>query len=240
MKNYIYIRCNYKKDELDSSELQKKIDLQKEKIKSAGYSYQKEFMDCEILNSKAEKKNLKLMLDVVKEGDVILIDQYSRLGHNIQDLFNIMNSLKSKNVNLISIQENLNLLSKNGEFTLKVIEDIKKYESTAKKEKTNVILEGIRKAKENGSYKNRKSIPRTELMNFYIDKYLHSNKYEPYKIDDLVKDSGLKKSMACRFIKIRIQELKNSKINETTNEKDKTKLKNYGRNKPSERESKES
>lgn len=218
MKHIVYIRCNLNPSEIDSSEVEKQIHYQRSTIQLAGYSsYVKEFIDCEILNSKAKKTNLNLMLNFVESGDVILIDQYSRLGHKNRDLLNIIHLLQSKNVNLISIKENFNLLSSNGQFTCKIIQDMVEYEDIAFKEKKDMIQQGILKAQKKGRYQNKERIFRTEVINQYIDQYLHSNKYQPYKLEHLVKDTGLSKSTASKFIKLRSNELKNSLLKVKTN-----------------------
>ena len=54
-----------------------------------------------------KREQLQLMLDFVREGDVIYTMDFSRLSRSVSDLLNIIETLDNKGVRLVSLKENL-------------------------------------------------------------------------------------------------------------------------------------
>ena len=101
------------------------------------------------------RPKLQEMLDYVREGDTVYIHDFSRLARNVKDLLNIVEQLKNKGVNLISLKENLDLNSPTGKLQLTMLGAIYEFEREMLKERQ---AEGIAIAKAKGKYKGRKKI----------------------------------------------------------------------------------
>lgn len=101
------------------------------------------------------RPKLKEMLDYVRQGDTIYIQDFSRLARNVKDLLNIVEQLQNKSVNLISIKENLDLNTPAGKLQLTMLGAIYEFERAMLKERQ---AEGIAIAKMKGKYKGRKKI----------------------------------------------------------------------------------
>lgn len=120
----------------------------------------------------AKDKNrpkLQEMLDYVRDGDTIIIHDFSRLARNTKDLLEIVEFLNQKEVNLLSEKENIDTSTPVGKLMLTMIGGIYEFERSNLLERQR---EGIALAKAKGKYKGRKRI---KINNF--DEY-----YEQYRI----------------------------------------------------------
>ena len=107
-----------------------------------------------------KREQLQLMLDFVREGDVIYVMDFSRLSRSVSDLLDIINTLGNKGVRLISLKENFDTDTSLGKLIITVIAAINEFERNNLLERQR---EGIAIAKRDGKYKGRKPL---ELDNF--------------------------------------------------------------------------
>ena len=98
------------------------------------------------------RPELERMLDFLREGDVVLIESISRLARNVKDLLSIVEKLKEKEVQFISVKENIDTNTETGKFCLDLFESLADLEKEEIKERQ---AEGIALAKERGVYKGR-------------------------------------------------------------------------------------
>lgn len=101
------------------------------------------------------RPQLKAMLDYVREGDVVVVSDFSRLARSTKDMLQIVQDLTDKGVGLISMKENLDTDTPQGKFMLTV------FAALAELERATILQrqrEGIDIAKSEGKYKGRKPI----------------------------------------------------------------------------------
>ena len=67
-----------------------------------------------------DRQKLKKMLSFVRSVDVLLIESISRLARSVKDLLNIVEPLKSKHVDLVSLKENFDTATPQGHFMLTI------------------------------------------------------------------------------------------------------------------------
>lgn len=128
--------------------------------------------DCHIdkfFSEKASAKNLdrpqlQEMLKFVREGDVIYIDEFSRLARNLKDLLTVMDELNEKKVKLVSLKEKFDIDTPAGKVMLAVTGAIAQMEREYTLERQR---EGISIAKAAGKYKGRKKIERKDFEKYY-------------------------------------------------------------------------
>lgn len=101
------------------------------------------------------RPKLKKMLDYVREGDKIYIHSIDRLARNTKDLLYIVEMLGDKEVDLISLKDDIDFNSSTGKFMLTILGAVTELERNIMRERQ---LEGIRIAKKQGKYKGRKPI----------------------------------------------------------------------------------
>lgn len=102
------------------------------------------------------RPQLKAMLDYVREGDVVVVSDFSQLARSTKDMLQIVQALADKGVALISIKENLDTDTPQGKFMLTV------FAALAELERETILQrqrEGIEIAKAHGKYKGRSPIP---------------------------------------------------------------------------------
>lgn len=127
------------------------FDSYSEKIK-------KVFID-KLSGKNTDRPQLRAMLDYVREGDVVVVSDFSRLARSTKDMLQIVQELTDKGVDLISLKENVDTNTPQGRFMLTV------FAALAELEKETILQrqrEGIAIAKQQGKYKGRKPIPFNE------------------------------------------------------------------------------
>ena len=67
-----------------------------------------------------ERPQLQEMLRYVREGDTVVVSDFSRLARSTKDMLNIVQELTDKKVSLISLKENINTDTSQGQFMLTV------------------------------------------------------------------------------------------------------------------------
>lgn len=73
-----------------------------------------------ITGKDTNRPELKAMLEFAREGDTLYIESISRLARNTIDFLNLVEQLKSKKVNLISLKESIDTSTPQGQFILSV------------------------------------------------------------------------------------------------------------------------
>lgn len=100
------------------------------------------------------RPQLNAMIDYVREGDTVIVSEYSRLARSTRDLIDIIETLQNKGVTVISMKEKLDTSTPQGEFMLTVFAGIATLERKLMLQRQR---EGIAIAKANGKYKGRQS-----------------------------------------------------------------------------------
>ena len=144
------------------------------------------------------REELKNMLDYVREGDTVVVHDFSRLARSTKDLFEIVELLNLKKVTLISAKENVDSSTPTGKLMLTMIGAINEFERANLLERQK---EGIAIAKAEGKYKGRKEIEVDKKFEEAYKKYLNRelNKTELAKelnvsrptLDKLIKEYNL-------------------------------------------------
>ena len=104
---------------------------------------------------KASGKNIKEMMGFVRAGDMVIVESISRIARNTRDLLSIVSELTEKQVEFVSLKENIDTTTPQGRFMLTV------FGALAELERENILerqREGIAIAKDAGKYKGRKPL----------------------------------------------------------------------------------
>ena len=101
------------------------------------------------------RPQLKAMLDYVREGDVVVVSDFSRLARSTTDMLQIVKELTDKGVALISIKEKVDTDTPQGRFMLTIFAALTELERETILQRQR---EGISIAKKQGKYKGRKPL----------------------------------------------------------------------------------
>lgn len=118
----------------------------------------KVFID-KLSGKNTDRPQLQAMLSYVREGDVVVVSDFSRLARSTRDMLQIVQELTDKGVGLVSLKENVDTDTPQGRFMLTV------FAALAELERETILQrqrEGIALAKQQGKYKGRNPLPFNE------------------------------------------------------------------------------
>lgn len=115
---------------------------------------EKVFME-KISGKNLNRPQLKSMMDFVREGDVVVVESYSRLARSTKDLLSIIEQLEDKGVKFVSFKENIDTSTPQGRLMMTIFAGLSQFERECTLERQ---YEGIQIAKREGKYKGRKPI----------------------------------------------------------------------------------
>lgn len=132
------------------------------------YKVDKTFKE-KVSGKDTNRPQLQAMLDYVREGDTVVVHDFSRLARSTKDLLAIVELLESKNVTLISAKESVDSSTPTGKLMLTMIGAINEFERANLLERQR---EGIAIAKEKGKYKGRKATQIDDKFKLHYERYL--------------------------------------------------------------------
>ena len=131
------------------------------------YSAEKLFIE-KVSAKDTKRPQLQAMIDFVREGDTIVIHDFSRLARSTKDLLELVELFNSKGVKLISNKENIDSSTPTGKLMLTMIGAINEFERANLLERQR---EGIALAKKEGKYKGRKEV-KVNNFEYHYNRYL--------------------------------------------------------------------
>ena len=102
-----------------------------------------------------DRAAFKEMMGFVRAGDIVVVESISRIARNTRDLLSIVSDLTARQVEFVSLKENIDTTTPQGRFMLTV------FGALAELERENILerqREGIEIAKGVGKYKGRKPL----------------------------------------------------------------------------------
>ncbi len=141
-----------------------------------------------------DRPQLQALLNHMRKGDTIYIESFSRLARNTKDLLNLLETITSKGVGIVSLKEQIDTTTASGKLMVTLIGAVATFERDIMLERQR---EGIALAKAQGKYKGRayKTIPKEfeELYSRYMRR-----EFSKVKLAELLKVS---RPVLDRFIK---------------------------------------
>lgn len=135
------------------------------RVSTAGQSTARQEVDTatydKVFTEKVSGKNikdrpmLKQMMEYVREGDTVVVDSYSRFARSTKDLLTLVDELKHKGVEFVSIKENTDTSTPQGKLILTIFAGLAEFEREQMLQRQ---AEGIAIAKGEGKYKGRQRI----------------------------------------------------------------------------------
>lgn len=134
---------------------------------------QKVFID-KISGKNTKRPALQEMLQFIREGDILVVESYSRLARSTVDLLKIVEELNERDIGFISHKEKIDTTTPQGRLMLTIFAGIYQFERECMLQRQR---EGIAIAKADGKYKGRKPIE--------VDQALFEAVYQDWKADRL-------------------------------------------------------
>lgn len=136
-------------------------DLTNQKEKLTDFGCEKVFSEKISGKNASNREILQQVLDFVRDGDSLVITKLDRLARSVVDLGNIANTLSTKGVDLIVLEQDIDTSSASGKLMFHMIAAFAEFERDLINERCS---EGREKAKEKGVKFGRKpSLKKTQV-----------------------------------------------------------------------------
>ena len=94
--------------------------------------------------AKADRPELRKMIDQLREGDVIITWKLDRLGRSLRDLVNLVNEIQDKGAGLKSLNDSIDTTTPQGKLTFHLFASLAEFERDIIRERTKAGLEAAR------------------------------------------------------------------------------------------------
>lgn len=138
--------------------------LERQRENLAPYNIERWFEE-KVSGKDTQREQLRHMLEFVREGDTVYVNDFSRLSRSVSDLLNLVSDLSAKGVRLVSIKETFDTSTPTGKLMITLIGAINEFERQNMLERQR---EGIAIAKREGKYKGRKPIELESFEEVYL------------------------------------------------------------------------
>lgn len=105
------------------------------------------------------RPELRRVLDYVRDGDVLIVESISRLARSTRDLLGIVDQLRDKAVDLVSLKEAVDTRTPQGRFVLSIFAALSELERETIRERQR---EGIEAARKRGKHLGRPPVQTPE------------------------------------------------------------------------------
>lgn len=114
------------------------------------------------------RPKLNELLDFVREGDIVIVESYSRLARSTKYRLFIIDKLHEKKVSFVSQKESIDTTTPQGKLMLIIFAGLSRFEREYILQRQ---AEGIAISKAEGKYKGRKPISKSADRNYVVGLY---------------------------------------------------------------------
>ena len=182
--NIGYVRVSTMEQHEERQKVELKEKAQVEKI----------FLD-KLSGKDTDRPQLQAMLEFAREGDTVYVSEFSRLARSTKDLLDIVQRLKEKQVQVISLKESFDTSTPAGELAMTMFAAIATFERKIMLERQR---EGIALAKAQGKYRGRKEAKKPADWQNLVPKY---QSREIASVSELVRICGCSRPTIYKWLK---------------------------------------
>ncbi|SMC26194.1 Site-specific DNA recombinase [Clostridium acidisoli DSM 12555] len=142
---------------------------------------------------KKDRPELNKMLDQIRNGDVIIIADLTRLSRSVKDLFSLVEQIEEKGANIKSIKESwVDTTTAQGKLMFTIFAGISQFERDLISQRT---IEGLNAARARGKKGGR---PKTNDKDIKLAVKMYASKN--HSISEITKATGVSKTTLYRYI----------------------------------------
>jgi len=135
------------------------LDLQKEALKQAGCA---KIYEDTMSGLRANRPGLDQAVEHLREGDTFVVWKLDRLGRNVKNLIEFVNSLEKNNVNFKSLTDHIDTSTPIGRFFFNIMASLAQMERELIIERTHAGLKTARQQGRIGGRKRRMTVSKVE------------------------------------------------------------------------------
>lgn len=156
------------------------LDRQLDMLEQEGYD---KLIQEKFTGTKKDREGLQTLMDIVRDGDVVIIESISRLGRKTLDVLNTVEELKKKGVEIISLKEKMDTSTATGNAMFQMLVVIAELER-------NMIAERIKEG-QNASKKRGKHIGRPKVDSEKLEIALRMHESGDYSVKEIIQTTGI-------------------------------------------------
>ena len=160
----------------------------------------KQIFQEKISGSKADRPELRKMINTLREGDIIVTWKLDRLGRSIRDLINLVSEIQEKGAGLKSLQDSVDTTTPHGKLTFHLFAALAEFEKDIIRERTKAGLEAARARGRKGG--RPKGISKQALNKVLIAQALY--KKQNMSISEICRHIGIARSTFYKYLKIQL------------------------------------
>ena len=182
MMNYVF---GYARVSTEAQVLDRQLDM------LSDYGVNKIYCE-KMTGTKRDRPELEKMLDRLTAGDTVVIESLSRLGRSTKDLIELMELFNERQVNLVSLKENIDTTTAAGKLLFTLISAISQFERDCIVDRTR---EGLAAARARGRKGGRPPVDAA-----VIDKAIRLYESGEYTVAEISELTGVKKTTLYRHL----------------------------------------
>lgn len=179
------MRIAYARVSTDKQEL----DRQLQALEAVGYD---RLITEKVTGTKRDRAGLNQLMDMVREGDTVIVESISRLGRRTLDVLHIVEDLRNMGVELISLKESIDSSTPTGQAMLSMMAVIAQLERDLTVQRVN---EGVAAAKARGVKMGRPFTPKQKVKDA-LDLYDGGN----HSVKDIVRLTGISQGTLYKYL----------------------------------------
>ncbi len=147
-----------------------------------------------ISGASKNRKEFKKLIKQLQPGDILVVTELSRLGRSTRELINTGYELFEKNIELLSLKENIDTTTAAGKLMYTVLCALAEFERERLKERTKAGLESARARGRSGG----RPVMNYEKIEHAIMLYEGDN---DYSVSEICKIAGVSKPTLYKYLK---------------------------------------
>src|SRR5690349_15412935 len=130
------------------------LDLQLDALKAAGCERRRVYTDT-ASGAKTDRPGLAKALDMLREGDILVVWRLDRLGRSLPHLIEVVGDLKGRHIGFKSLTENIDTTTPAGELIFHIFASLAQFERELIRERTmaGLVAARARGRKGGGTFK---------------------------------------------------------------------------------------
>ena len=159
--------------------------------------------------TRKDRPELLRMLDMLREGDTVIICELTRLSRSVKDLFDLVERVEKAGANIKSLKEPwLDTTTPQGRLLFTIFSGVSQFERELIRERT---MEGLASARARGRMGGRPGKDKK-----IVEQALTLYDSKAYSVDEISKTTGISRATLYKYVNLR-KENQNSNLNHDRN-----------------------
>lgn len=159
--------------------------------------------------TRKDRPELLRMMDLLREGDTVIICELTRLSRSVKDLFDLVEQVEKAGANIKSLKEPwLDTTTPQGRLLFTIFSGVSQFERELIRERT---MEGLASARARGRMGGRPGKDKK-----IVEQALTLYDSKAYSVDEISKTTGISRATLYKYVNLR-KENQNSNLNHDSN-----------------------